>query len=110
MVTTHWLGVARQWVGDPSSLAPAATAINDNEPVDADLPRAIPTWGRHIALASVALIIVGAATLAAGARHRHFRDSVSGGVYGDASGLNTHYGGPHDHGGHEGGHGADSGH
>jgi hypothetical protein len=39
----------------------------------------IPMWGRHIGLVSVALIIVGAATLAAGTRHGHFRDSVSGG-------------------------------
>jgi hypothetical protein len=70
----------------------------------------IPMWGRHIALASVALIIVGAAIFAVGTRRRHFRDSVSGGVYGDASGLNTDCGGGHHHGGHDGGHGGDSGH
>ena len=70
----------------------------------------IPAWGPHIALASVALIIVGAATLAVGTRLRHFRDNASGGVYGDASGLNTDYGG-HDggHGGGDGGHGGDGG-
>jgi hypothetical protein len=70
----------------------------------------VPMWGRHIALASVALIIVGAATLAAGTRRRRFRDSVSGGVYGDASGLNTVCGGHHHHGGHDGGHVGDGGH
>jgi hypothetical protein len=67
----------------------------------------IPAWGRPIALASVALIIVGAATLAVGTRLRHFRNSASGGVYGDASGLNTDYDGRNHHGGHDGGHGGD---
>jgi hypothetical protein len=70
----------------------------------------IPGWGRHIGLASVALIIVGAATLSAATRNRRSRDSLSGGVYGDASGLNTDYGGRYHHGGHEGGHGSDGGH
>jgi membrane protein implicated in regulation of membrane protease activity len=70
----------------------------------------IPMWGRHIAFASVALIIVGAVTLAAGTRLRRFRDSESGGVYGDASGVNTDFGGGHHHGGHDGGHGGDGGH
>jgi hypothetical protein len=69
----------------------------------------IPMWGRHIALASVALIIMGAATLAVGTRLRRFRDSESGGVYGDASGLNTDCGGGHHHGGDDGGHGSDGG-
>ena len=47
----------------------------------------IPTWGRHIALASIALIIVGEVALAAGTRRMHFGDSVSGGVYGDAGNI-----------------------
>jgi hypothetical protein len=67
----------------------------------------IPGWGRHIAFASVALIIVGAAALAVGTRFKHFRNSASGGVYGDASGLNTDYDGHNHHGGQEGGHGGD---
>jgi hypothetical protein len=46
----------------------------------------IPMWGRYVALGSVALIIAGAASLAAGTRRRHSRDSTSGGVYGDVSG------------------------
>jgi hypothetical protein len=69
----------------------------------------IPTWGRHIALASIALIIVWAVAVAAGARRRYYGDSVSGGVYGDASGLNTDHGGPDHDGGHDGGQGGDSG-
>lgn len=70
----------------------------------------IPMWGRHIALASVALVITGAITLAAGMRRRHFRDSVSGAVYGDASGVNMDVGGGHHHGGHDGSYGSDAGH
>jgi hypothetical protein len=70
----------------------------------------IPGWGRHIGIASVALIIAGGATLAAATRNRRSRDSLSGGVYGDASGLNTDYGGRYHYGGHEGGHGSDGGH
>ena len=70
----------------------------------------LPTWGRHIWLASVVLIIVGAATLSAATRNRRSRDSLSGGVYGDASGLNTDYAGHQNHGGHEGGYGGDGGH
>jgi hypothetical protein len=70
----------------------------------------IPMYGRHIALASAALIIVGTATLAAGTtRRRRFRESGSGGVYGDASGLNTDYGASHHHSGHDGGHAGDGG-
>jgi hypothetical protein len=70
----------------------------------------IPTWGRHIAPASIALIIVGAVTLAAGTRRRHYSDSLSGGVYGDASGLNTDSGGRDHYGGHDGGQGGGVGH
>lgn len=70
----------------------------------------IPTWGRHIALASFALIIVGAAAFAAGTRRKNFGDSVSGGVYGDASGLNTDCSGRYHSGGHDGGHWGDVGH
>lgn len=69
----------------------------------------IPTWGRHIVLASIALIIVGAVAMAAGTRRRHSGDSVSGGVYGDASGLNIDRGGRDHDGGHDVGHGGDSG-
>ncbi len=70
----------------------------------------VPMWGRHIGLWSVALIIVGAAALAAARRHGRLRDSAPGGVYGDASGLNTDYGGRFHHTGHEGGHEVDGGH
>jgi hypothetical protein len=70
----------------------------------------ISTWGGHIALASVALIIVGAVALAAGTRRKNSDGTVSGGVYGDASGLNTDYGGRSHPGGHDGGHGGDVGH
>jgi hypothetical protein len=69
----------------------------------------LPTWGRHIGLASVALIVVGAVTLSVAKRDRRSRDSLSGGDYGDASGPNTDYAGHHHHGGHEGGHGGDGG-
>ena len=70
----------------------------------------IPVWGGHIWLASVALIIVGAATLSAATRDRRSHDSLSGGVYGDASGVSTDNDGRYHHGGHEGGHGSDGGH
>jgi hypothetical protein len=69
----------------------------------------IRTWGRHIAIASVALIIVGAVALASGTRRKSFHDGVSGGVYGDASGLNTDSGGRYRPDGHDGGHGGDIG-
>ena len=70
----------------------------------------IPTWGRDIAVASVALIIVGAVAMASGTRRKNSQDGVSGGVYGDASGLNTDYGGRYHPDGHDGGHAGDVGH
>ena len=70
----------------------------------------IPVWGRHIGLASVALVIVGTAMLTVATRDKRSRDSLSGGVYGDVSGVNTDYGGRYHHGGPEGGHGSDGGH
>ena len=70
----------------------------------------IPTWARHIALASVALVIVGAVALAAGTRRKYSHANVSRGVYGDASGLNTDYGDRSYPGGHDGGHGGGVGH
>jgi hypothetical protein len=70
----------------------------------------IPMWGRQVGLASVALLIVGAAALFAGTPDRRSRHGLSGGDYGDASGSNTDYGGHSHHGGHEGGHGSDGGH
>jgi hypothetical protein len=70
----------------------------------------LPTWGRHIGLASVALIVVGALTPFVTKRDKRSRDSLSGGDYGDASGPNTDYAGHNHHGGHEGGHGSDGGH
>jgi hypothetical protein len=69
----------------------------------------IPMWGRQMALASVALFVVGAITLAAGTRRGQSRDSESGGVYGDASGANADWGVADPHAGHDRGHGADGG-
>jgi hypothetical protein len=70
----------------------------------------VPMLGRQLALPSVVSFIVGTAMFAAGTRRRRFRNSLSGGDYGDASGPNTDYGGSYHHGGHEGGHGGDGGH
>jgi Na+/H+-translocating membrane pyrophosphatase len=69
----------------------------------------IPMWGRHIALASVALMIVGVTALAVGPRRRRLLNGLSGGVYGDASGVNTDCDAHYHHGGHDGGHGGDGG-
>lgn len=69
----------------------------------------IPTWGRHIAFVSFVLVIGGTAGFNAGTRRKNSRDSVSGGPYGDASGLDMNSGGHYHPDGHDGGHGGDSG-
>ncbi len=63
-----------------------------------------------VAIASVALIIVGVVAMASGTRRKNSQDGVSSGVYGDASGLNTDYGGRYHPDGHGGGHAGDVGH
>jgi hypothetical protein len=71
----------------------------------------VPMLGPSVLLVSLALamIIAGTTLLAAGMRRRHSGDSAAGGPYGDASGLDIGGGGPHHHGGHDGGHGGDGG-